>query len=84
MSGSTGVRRRAPAGGSDVTTSGRSRVFSAWSIAETSSLGIDDLSIGLENTRGDGAPHPGHATEAGAVPSGRMMSKRPSSSHRYS
>jgi hypothetical protein len=64
--------------------SGSSRVFSAWSIAATSARGIDDLSIGFEKTRGASAPQAGQAADTGAVPSGRMISKPPSCSHRYS
>jgi hypothetical protein len=52
-----------------VTTSGDSRVFSAWSIAATSARGCVS-SIGDENTRRASVPHAGHAADAGAVPSG--------------
>jgi hypothetical protein len=81
--GSTGVRLRAPVGGSEVTMSGSWRVFSAWSIAAASSTGTDD-SIGLEKTRLDSLLHTGHSIDAGAVPMGRAISNAPSRSHRYS
>ena len=42
------------------------------------------VSIGDEKTRRAGPVQTGHALSAGAVPSGRMMSKAPSRSQRYS
>ena len=77
-----GVRLWAGRRGSDVTTSGSKRLFSAWSIADLSSRGARDGSIGVENTRGASPSHTGHATEPGAVPSGRAISNTPSASHR--
>ena len=56
MSGTTGVRLRAAAEGSDVTTSGSVRDFSACSIIVTRSR-RDDRSIGLEKTRRAWPPH---------------------------
>jgi hypothetical protein len=38
--------------------------------------------MGLVNTRRVSLPHAGHGTDAGAVPSGRLISKTPSWSHR--
>ena len=83
VSGSTGVRLRAPVGGREVTTSGASRLFSACSIAATKALGVDE-SMGFERTRLASLPHTGHAIDPGAVPSGRVTSNIPSWSHRYS
>jgi hypothetical protein len=79
VKGSTGVRLRD--GGNEVTTSGSSRVFSAWSIAATRARGEDD-SIGAENTRLASLLHTGHAIDSGAVPSARVTSNTPSWSHR--
>lgn len=59
VSGSTGVRLRAPVGGNEVTKSGSSRVFSAWSIAATSARGEDE-SMGVEKTRPASLLHTGH------------------------
>ncbi len=83
MSGSTGVRFRAPVEGREVTTSGSSRLCSAWSIAATTAEG-DKASIGFEKTRLPSLPQTGHAIDAGGVPSGRVTSNTPCSSHRYS
>ena len=83
MSGTTGVRRRRPAGGSDVTTSGSVRLFSAWSTAATSARGAR-RSIGDEKTRRASPRHTGHAADAGWAPSGRISSNAPSRSQRYS
>ena len=83
MSGSTGVRWCAGAGGSDVTTSGSWRVFSSWSSAATSARGANET-IGLEKTRAASLAHAGQAIDAGAVPIGRVTSNAPSRSHRYS
>ena len=58
--------------------SGSWRVFSAWSIAATSSRGADE-SIGFEKTRVASLAHTGQAIDAGAVPSGRVTSNAPSS-----
>jgi hypothetical protein len=63
--------------------SGSWRVFSAWSIAATTSRGTN-MSMGLEKTRLASLPHTGHGVDAGAVPIGRVMSNAPSCSHRYS
>ena len=70
VSGSTGVRLRAPVEGREVTTSGSSRLFSAWSIAATSAGGDND-SIGFEKTRRPSPPHTGQTIDAGGAPSGR-------------
>ncbi len=83
VNGSTGVRLRAPAGGNEVTMSGSSRVFSAWSIAATSAGGVTE-SIGGEKTRLASLLHAGHVTDFGAVPIARVTSNAPSWSHRYS
>jgi hypothetical protein len=40
--------------------------------------------MGVENTRLAALPHTGQVTDGGAVPSGRVTSNIPSSSHRYS
>ncbi len=79
--GSTGVRRRAPVGGNEVTSSGSSRLFSAWSIAATKARGVD-VSIGFEKTRLAALLHTGHLLDFGAVPSGLVISNTPSWSHR--
>jgi hypothetical protein len=83
VSGSTGVRLRAPAGGREVTISGSSRVFSAWSIAAASPDGVD-LSMGFEKTRLDARSHTGHAIDGGAVPIARLASNAPCWSQLYS
>jgi hypothetical protein len=84
VNGSTGVRLRAPVGGNEVTTSGSSRLFSAWSIAATNSRGVAE-SMGFENTRLPSLLQTGHVIDSGAVPSGRVTSNTtPSWSHRYS
>lgn len=83
VSGSTGVRLRAPVEGKEVTTSGSSRLFSAWSIAATRAGGENE-SMGFENTRPASLPHTGHALDFGDPPSGRVTSNTPSSPHRYS
>lgn len=83
VSGTTGVRLRAPVGGNEVTTSGSSRLFSAWSIAAAKPGGASE-SIGFEKTRLASLPHAGHAIHSGGLPSGRVTSSTPSSSHRYS
>jgi len=71
VSGSTGVRWCAGAGGSEVTTSGSVRVFSSWSSAATSARGANESS-GLENTRSASFAHTGQAIDAGAVPIGHI------------
>ncbi len=83
VSGSTGVRLRAPVEGSEVTTSGSSRLFSAWSIAATKARDPRG-SMGIEKTRLDSLLHTAHATDSGAAPNGRVTSNTPSRSHRYS
>jgi hypothetical protein len=83
VSGSTGVRLRAPVVGREVTTSGSSRLVSAWSIAATTAGG-DKESIGFEKTRLPSLPQTGQAIDVGGAPSGRATSNTPSSSHRYS
>jgi len=83
VSGSTGVRLRAPVEGSEVTTSGSSRLFSAWSIAATKARDPRE-SIGIEKTRLALLLHTAHVTDSGAVPSGRVTSNTPSRPHRYS
>ena len=76
---------RAPVEGSDVTTSGSVRVFSACSIAATRSRRGDRGSIGLEKTRRAWSPQRSQATDSGAVPSGNLTTNdTPSLSHRYS
>ena len=42
------------------------------------------LTMGIEKTRLASLPHTEQVTDCGAVPSGRVTSNRPSSSHRYS
>ena len=83
VSGSTGVRFRAPVRGSDVTTSGSSRLFSAWSIVATSARGANE-SMGFEKTRDASLLHTGQAIDCAAVPSGSVTSKTPSLPHSYS
>jgi hypothetical protein len=83
VSGSTGVRLRAPVEGSEVTTSGSSRLFSAWSIAAAKARGADE-SMGAEKIRLASLLQTGHVIDFGAVPSGRITSNTPSWSHRYS
>lgn len=83
VNGRTGVRLRAPAGGSDVTRSGASRVFSAWSIAAASADGVDEI-IGFEKIRRASRSQTGHAIDAGAVPIACIASNGPSWSQRYS
>ena len=73
----TGVRRRAPVDGSDLTTSGSSRLFSAWSIA-ASTARDPRKSRGIEKTRVASLLHTVQATDTGAVPNGRITSKTPS------
>ena len=85
VSGSTGVRLRAPVEGNEVTTSGSSRLFSAWSIAATKARDPrESENMGIEKTRLASLPHTEHVTDSGAVPSGRVTSNTPSCSHRYS
>jgi hypothetical protein len=83
VSGSTGVRLRAPVEGSEVTTSGSSRLFSAWSIAATKARDPRE-SMGIEKTRLASLLHTAHVTDSGAVPSCRVTSNTPSWLHRYS
>jgi len=83
VSGRTGVRLCAALCGSDVTTSGSVRLFSAWSIAATKWRGASE-SMGFENTRLASSPHTGHGIDFGCAPIGRMSSNGPSASHRYS
>ncbi len=83
VSGSIGVRLRAPVEGSEVTTSGSSRHFSAWSIAATKARDPRE-SMGIEKTRLASLLHTAHVTDSGAVPTGRVTSNTPSCSHRYS
>jgi len=73
----TGVRRRAPVDGSDLTTSGSSRLFSARSIA-ASTARDPRKSTGTEKTRRASMLHTVQVTDSGAVPSGRVTSKTPS------
>ncbi len=82
-SGAMGVRLCAGGGGSEVTMSGSSRVFSAWSVAATTSREVV-ISRGLEKTRLARVLHSGQAHDSGAVPSGRVVSNTPCWSHRYS
>ena len=65
VSGATGVRLRAPARGSEVTTSGSSRLFSAPSMAATSRRGANDPSIGAEKARRASLPHAGQVADRG-------------------
>ena len=83
MSGTTGVRRRRPDGGNDVTTSGSVRLFSAWSIAATRARGAR-MSMGVEKTRRASPLQTGHGVRAGCAPSGRISSNAPCRSQRYS
>jgi len=83
VNGRTGVRLRGSAGGKEVTRSGSSRVFCAWSIAATSPGGVND-SMGFEKTRRASRSHAGHAIEPGAVPIARVTSNAPCWSQRYS
>ena len=66
-----------------MTTSGSWADFSARSIAAPSARGVD-VSMGGEKTRLASLPHAGQETDSGAVPSARVTSNAPSSSHRYS
>lgn len=84
VSGTVGVRWCAGARGSEVTTSGSWRVFSAWSIAATSAGGANDDSNGVEKTRRASPWHVGQLTDVGAVPIVRSTSNAPSLSQRYS
>jgi len=78
------MRRPGPADGSELTTSGSYRLFSACAIAADQALRVDVITIGAEMTRREGSPQTAQATVSGAVPSGRWMSKLPCVSHRYS
>ena len=78
-----GVRLRAPVEGIEVTTSGSSRLFSAWSIAANKARDPRN-SMGAEKTRIASLLHTAHPIDSGAVPSGRETSNTPSWSHRYS
>ena len=78
-----GVRLRAPVDGIEVTTSGSSRLFSAWSIAANRARD-PRRSMGIEKARPASLLHTPHVTDSGAVPSGRVTSNTPSRSHRYS
>jgi len=81
--GSTGVRRRDPAGGNEVTTSGSWRLFSARSMAATTARGAIE-SMGLEKIRLASRRQIGHATDFGGAPTRPFTSNPPSCSHRYS
>lgn len=81
VNGSTVVRLRAPAEGTEVTTSGSWRLFSARSIAAVQAVRGADLSIGAETIRLASLPHAEQGTDAGAVPIGRVISNTPSLSH---
>ncbi len=83
VNGRTGVRLRGSDGGKEVTRSGSSRVFCAWSIAVTKPGGVSD-SMGFEKTRLASRSHAGHAIDAGAVPTARVTSNAPCRSQRYS
>lgn len=74
---------RAPAEGTEVTTSGSLRLFAAWSIAATTAREPRN-STGTEKTRLDSLLHTVQVADSGAVPSGRANSNTPSASHRYS
>ena len=76
VSGITGVRLRAPVEGSELTTSGSSRLFSAWSIAANRARD-PRKSMGAEKTRLASLVHTVHVTDSGAVPSGRVTSNTP-------
>ncbi|OGO57691.1 MAG: hypothetical protein A2Z32_06545 [Chloroflexi bacterium RBG_16_69_14] len=66
-----------------MTTSGSSRLFSAWSIAANRARDPRN-SMGAEKTRLASMPHSAHPIAAGAVPIGRDTSKTPSTTHLYS
>lgn len=66
-----------------MTTSGSSRLFSAWSIAANKARDPRN-SMGAEKTRIASLLHTAHPIDSGAVPSGRETSNTPSWSHRYS
>jgi len=72
------TRLRAPADGTEVTTSGSWRLLSARSIAALQALRVPHLTIGIEMTRLASLPHTGQLTVSGAVPRGRVTSKTPS------
>lgn len=79
VNGAMGVRFRRPLEGSDVTTSGSSRLFSACSIAPCNARDSGDLndSMGAEKTRLASPPQVAHAIDSGAVPSGPLNSSSP-------
>ncbi len=78
------IRRPGPVEGSELTTSGSYRLFSAYAIAADQALRLDVSTIGAEMIRREAPPQTTQATDSGAVPSGRWMSKLPSVSQRYS
>jgi hypothetical protein len=84
VSGSTGVRLRAPLAGNEVTTSGSWRLFSARSIAADQAERVPLMTVGSEMTRLASPPHREHVTDSGALPSGRVISNTPSRLQRYS
>jgi len=84
VSGSTFVRLRAPADGTDVTTSGSWALFSARSIAPNRAGRDPQRIIGAETILLAGPPQSAHGTDSGAVPIGLTTSNTPSYSHSYS
>ena len=84
VKGSTGVAcLRAPPRGSEVTTSGSSRLFSACSIAADNSRD-ESASMGDEKTRLASFPQTAQIIESGAVPSGHAASNTPCCSQQCS
>ena len=77
VSGSTGVRLLLPVEGTEVTTSGSWRLFSAWSIAANKAVRDPLLTMGTEKTRLASVPHTKHVADSGAIPSGRVISNTP-------
>ena len=76
--------RRTPDGGSDVTTSGSWRLFSALSMAENSDERRSLSTIGADSMRWAWPPQLGQRARDGALPRRRMMLKAPWVWHRYS
>jgi hypothetical protein len=77
VSGSTGVRLLAPVEGTELTTSGWWRLFSARSIAADKAVRDPLLTMATEKTRFASLPHTKHVTESGAIPIGRIISHPP-------
>jgi hypothetical protein len=76
--------RRTPDGGSDVTTSGSWRLFSALSMAENIGERRPLSTIGADSMRWAWLPQLGQGACDGALPRRRMMLNAPWVWHRYS